>query len=613
MTVPVCLVTMPWQSLDTPSLPIGLLTAVAKGAGMAEPAAYYGNLRWAEFLMAATGGRIGPADYQSVADDGIFDQLGDWVFTGVLHDDPDFGVAELTTYAGERGIDITAVTSMREHAAAFVDLVVADLHEIGPSLVGFTSTFMQNVPSLTVARRLKELEPGLKIVFGGGNCDGPMGAAIHRNFPFVDFVISGEGEEAFPALISALAGDQPLDVVPGLCWRGPDGGQRCNPQRPPLPASQLPVPDFAGWFDDIRQSPVNEHVEPKLTIETARGCWWGEKHHCTFCGLNGTLMKFRSKQPDAVLAELGELVRRHQVLDVIVVDNIIDNAFLTTVIPRIAKLGWSLRIHYEVKSNLRRAEIQALRDAGVCHIQPGIESLVRPVLKIMDKGVSPVRNIRTLREGESAGLTVSWNWLYGFPGERAGDYAPVLRQLPRLMHLQPPQGAARIVLERFSPYFNDPALGFAGRTTSQAYQHVYDLTEEDLRDMVYLFDAPPRGLTDDEVKELTVALDAWKAGYPDSSLVRADEADAIVIQDHRVGWPAAECRIEDPMLCAAYAELEHGRSVPALARRLTDGGFAVSEGELLTWLAGLDAAGLVFRDQDQWIALATTWVPVKVA
>lgn len=613
MTVPVCLVTMPWQSLDTPSLPIGLLTAVAKGAGMAEPAAYYGNLRWVELLMAATGERIGPNDYQSVADDGIFDQLGDWVFTGALHDDPDFGVAELSAYADERGIDISTVASMREHAAPFVDLVAADLLELSPSLVGFTSTFMQNVPSLAVAKRLKEIKPDLKIVFGGGNCDGPMGAAIHRNFPFIDFVVSGEGEEAFPALISALARGEPLDAVPGLCWRGRDGGQRCNPQRPPLSADRIPVPDFAGWFDEIRQSPVNEHVEPKLTIETARGCWWGEKHHCTFCGLNGTLMKFRSKQPDAVLAELGQLVRRYQALDLIVVDNIIDNAFLATVIPRIAELGWDLRIHYEVKSNLSQADIQALRDAGVCHIQPGIESLVGPVLKIMDKGVSPVRNIRTLRDSESAGLTVSWNWLYGFPGERSGDYAPVLRQLPRLMHLQPPQGVARIVLERFSPYFNNPALGFAGRTTSQAYRHVYDLAEEDLQDMVYLFDAPPRGLTENEIKELTVALDVWKAGYPDSSLVRVDEADATLIRDHRIGWSAAEHRIEGPILRAAYAQLEHARSLPALARRLEDRGFAVSEGDLTTWLADLDAVGLVFRDQGQWIALATTSPPVKVA
>jgi ribosomal peptide maturation radical SAM protein 1 len=612
MTVPVCLVAMPWQSLDTPSLPIGLLTAVAKRAGVAELGAYYANLRWAEFLMAATGERIGPDQYRSVADDGIFDELGDWVFTGVLHDDPEFGVPELAAYSAEHDVDIATVTTMREHAAAFVDLVAAEVLAQGPSLVGFTSTFMQNVPSLAAAKRLKQLDPSLRIIFGGGNCDGPMGAAIHRNYRFVDFVVRGEGEEAFPALVGALSSGDPLSDVPGLCWRRPDGSQECNPVPPPLPASRIPVPDFTEWFNRIEASPVNEHVEPKLTMETARGCWWGEKHHCTFCGLNGSLMKFRSKDPDAVMAELAELVRRHQVLDVIVVDNIIDNNFLTTLLPRIAGLGWDLRIHYEVKANLRPSEIRALHDAGVCDIQPGIESLVSPVLKIMDKGVSPIRNIRTLRDAESEGLTVSWNWLYGFPGERISDYAPVLRQLPRLVHLQPPSGAARIVLERFSPYFSDTTLGFPERTVSSVYRHVYDLGEEELRDMVYLFDTPPRGLTDADAKELKDMLAAWQAGHRDSSLARSEAAGGVLIEDRRVGWPAADHRIGDPALCAAYAELEHGRSVPALARHLEETGYQLTERELTAWLDRLDSAGLVYRDHGRWIALATTSIPVKV-
>ena len=29
-------------------------------------------------------------------------------------------------------------------------------------------------------------------------------------------------------------------------------------------------------------------TEPELLFETSRGCWWGERLHCTFCGLNGT-------------------------------------------------------------------------------------------------------------------------------------------------------------------------------------------------------------------------------------------------------------------------------------------------------------------------------------
>jgi ribosomal peptide maturation radical SAM protein 1 len=376
--------------------------------------------------------------------------------------------------------------------------------------------------------------------------------------------------------------------------------------------SAIPMPDYDDWFAALEASPINEYIEANLVMETARGCWWGEKHHCTFCGLNGTLMEFRSKSADAVLAELTTLVSRHKTLDVIVVDNIIDNGYFSTVLPRIAELGWDLRVHYEVKANLKPTEIAAFRDAGVAHVQPGIESLVSPVLKLMDKGVSGVRNVRTIRDGESAGLTVSWNWLYGFPGERFADYRPVTDQLARLVHLQPPDGFSRILLERFSPYFRNPELGFAERTTGRPYRHVYRIDEADLHDMVYMFDTPNQGLTDGEARELRAMVDRWRDGYPDSSLTWRDDGSSIVIEDRRIGWPAAEHRIDSAELCAAYRCLEEGRSVQGLRRRLETLGYAVAVDKLDAWLAELAANGLVFEENGQWISLATTAVPIKV-
>ncbi len=604
---------MPWQALESPSLPIGLLRAAVTDAGMPDPATYHGNLRWAEFLLSETDGELGPPEYNDVAESGLFDGLGDWVFTGVLHDDESFGVEALRDYARERGIRLDVIERMRHQASAFIDLAAAEILSSRPDVVGLTSTFMQNVPTLAVARRLKSLAPNLRIAVGGGNCDGPMGPALHRNFPFLDFVVSGEGEVAFPALLAALTDGRPPTDVPGLCWRDHDGSQRRNNMAPPLSPGQIPTPVFDDWFHRLAESPVSEYVEPKLILESARGCWWGEKHHCTFCGLNGTLMQFRAKSPDRVLDELTSHISAHQVLDVIMVDNIIDNRYFSEVLPRIADLGWDLRIHYEVKSNLKPTEITALRQAGVAHVQPGIESLVSPVLRLMDKGVTGVRNVRTLRDCESAGLTASWNWLYGFPGEHASDYEPVLRQLPALVHLQPPAGASRILLERFSPYFANPALGFPERTTARAYRHVYALPEDDLHDMVYLFDTAPAGLTDVDAKPLLELLDRWSANYPSSSLCYMDTGEEIVITDRRVGWSTHGHRITKPALRLAYLELEHGRTVVALSRRLAEQ-YAVDVGvdDLTAWLERLAAAGLVFVENGTWITLATRSEPVKV-
>lgn len=268
MAPAVCLVSMPWQSLDMPSLPVGLLESATVAAGLPKPWAYHGNLRWAEFLMAKSGGVIGPAEYHAVAGDPAAGELGDWVFTGVLHGDPGFGVAELREYAAGRGLDM--VSAMRDSATAFVELAAVEIRRMRPAVVGFTATFTQNVASLALARRLKELDPGLTIVLGGANCDGPMGVAIHRNYPFVDYVIRGEGERAFPALLIALADGSPLGLVPGLCWREPDGTQHRNPAPASVPPRDDLTPDYGDWLDRVQRSTVIAHIEPKLATLAAR-------------------------------------------------------------------------------------------------------------------------------------------------------------------------------------------------------------------------------------------------------------------------------------------------------------------------------------------------------
>src|SRR5262245_43831730 len=144
---------------------------------------------------------------------------------------------------------------------------------------------------------------------------------------------------------------------------------------PPLPPEQIAQPDYTDFFTRFQVSIARSWAEPKLTLESSRGCWWGEKHHCTFCGLNGSFMQFRGKRAELFLDEIVHLVKRHRVMDVIVVDNIIEMGYFNSLLPALAESGYDLRIHYEVKANLRRHQLRALYDAGIVLVQPGIESL----------------------------------------------------------------------------------------------------------------------------------------------------------------------------------------------------------------------------------------------
>ncbi|MFF4561634.1 RiPP maturation radical SAM C-methyltransferase [Streptomyces sp. NPDC001435] len=616
------LVTMPWHPIDLPSLQVGLLHRLVRQARPAdEVTEFHGSLRWAEFLLEHSGGRLRLGDYVAVGSDSIFHGLGDWVFSGVLYDDPDWGSARLRAYAADRDVFIDTALDMRPYAAGFIDECAAEVLAAEPDVVGFTTTFMQNVSSLALARELKRRRPELTVVFGGSNCDGPMGHALHRNHRFVDHVVRGEGEYALPALLRHVdAGTPPVDV-PGLCWWDGDISRANTETRRTVVPADIPSPDYDQWQAALEASPVLEYVHPKLVVEGARGCWWGEKHHCTFCGLNGSSMAFRAKPGERLWEEIDRLVRRHRILDIVTVDNIIDMAYFRDFLPRVVDSGWDLRLHYEVKSNLTPDQLRLLGRSGTVHIQPGIESLGSRVLDLMDKGVSGARNIRTLRECENHALTCSWNLLYGFSGETAEDYAHVVDQLPALVHLQPPSGAHRIQLERFSPHFTDPGLGFGKRRPAAMYQHVYDLPEDELTDLVYLFDTEDAGIGGETENRLKAAVAQWRAGHHTSRLLfeeaeaeGAEEADAaaLLVHDRRQGRAPATHRFTG-WAAAALRRLEDGRTESALHRLLTEDGHCVSPEALHEWLQHVFALGLLFRDGPTYVSLPTWDETVRMA
>ncbi|MFE6743374.1 RiPP maturation radical SAM C-methyltransferase [Streptomyces tubercidicus] len=604
----VLLVNMPWSPIDLPSLALGILRRSVDERTSGRADVLHANLEFTDWITRRT--TFTADDYQFYALSSYFMGCGDWVFSSALYDDPEWRVAEFSASMRGKLREERLRMSKELHRVVpeFVQEIAERIVAAGPEVVGFTSTFQQNTAALAAVKYVKRLAPHIRTVMGGANCDAEQGAATHRNFPFLDFVVRGEGEAAFPQLLTALDEGGGLSGVPGLCHRDADGTSVANPMstRPLPPATILP-PDYSGYFERLSASVARNWVEPKLVVEGARGCWWGEKHHCTFCGLNGSFMQFRSKSPDTFYEEIMELARRHRVLDMYLVDNILDMGYLTTVLPRIIDSGYDLRMHIEIKANMRRTQLRTLAQAGMIYVQPGIESLNSRVLDLMDKGVSGCQNVRMLRDGAETGLSVSWNYLHGFPGESAADYEPVIAQIPALEHLDPPVDlSARIAIERFSPYFNRPELGFTGLRPEEHYRFTYDLPESELLDLAYVFEAPERGITEPTVTALNDALGAWKKHHTDSRLTHADLGDRIVLvsRRHAFDWGALE--LTTPTELAAFRLLDQPHAPAALTRKLAARlpGHTVDEAAVRALLQHWVTLGLVFTDGGQYVHLA---------
>lgn len=609
--VRVALVNMPFAMADRPSIQCGLLKAGLGRLGHAVDV-FYLNLE-----LAA---ELGSSPYSTLARLRTDQLLGEWLFSvaafGPRDDEAAYRDAcpSLEGTCRELELDFEHLCRLRnEVLPAWIERQSRDIEWGSYKVVGFTSTFEQNTAAFSLARYLKERHPGLVTVFGGANFDGGMGREYLRALPFIDYVVTGEGDQAFPALVERIARGESASGLPGVSGRN---GSAASPLVDGGPASAvqnldaLPDPDYDEYFATLfrlGRERVLGDGPPLLLFETARGCWWGQKQHCTFCGLNATGLLFRSRSPEGVQEQLRRLAGRYKIVNFEAVDNIMDHRYLEQLCAPLLKERCDYQIFYEVKSNLRPAQLRTMARAGITSIQPGIESLSSHILSLMRKGVTMLQNVRLLKWAYYYGMRVGWNILTGFPGETEEDYDCQLRILPLLYHLPPPAGSGRIWLERFSPYFFDSSFPVRNVRPREAYRFVYP-PEIDLQQVAYFFDYEMDGvLPEERHQSLHEQVQAWRDRWqrnPLPVLVYQKAPDWIQVVDRRGEEPSAHAFQRRHALIYDFCN-ETDRTTEAIREHLrsTEGG-DISAAEVSACLDDLCAPSLMLEEDGHFLSLA---------
>lgn len=604
----ILLLSMPFGAMERPALGLSLLKARLTRDGIACDVRYP-SLTFADLL--------GAEEYQWISSTLPYIAFsGDWCFAEALHgprQEADAGyltkVLQETWHLGAE--DIARVKAVRAMAGKFLDHCMGCIPWKEYAAVGFTSTFEQNLASLALAKRLKAAHPQIANVFGGANWEGEMGEELHRQFGFVDYVCPGEADESFPVLAALLLAGAAKSAAlpPGIVYR--KGGRSLSTGRsiPVRDMDALPMPDFSDYFREWSESSAALTAVPMILIETSRGCWWGDKSHCTFCGLNGATLAYRSKGGARALEEMRFLSDRWQTDRIEMVDNILNMRYFSDLLPALAADGRPWEIFYEVKANLSRAQVASLRAAGVARIQPGIESLSDHVLKLIRKGTCGLRNVQLLKWCREYGIGVDWNILYGVPGETREDYDDMLAMFPAIEFLDPPVACGPIRMDRFSPYFEKPEeFGLINVRPMKPYAFLYPFPQECLMRIAYHFDfdyrpgEAPAGYADDVIrsaeewrqKEERGLL--WSVRQPDGSLLLCDSRPGAVL--HEVKLSGCEA--------AAYGFCDAFHSFAAIVQHLREGwpGVEISEEGVRAFLESLAANRLMITDGPNWLSLA---------
>lgn len=600
----VLLASMPFSTLHYPGIGISLLKPALERAGVACDIRYF-------FLNFVD--RIGIGAYDQITDPQHYQSLvGEWIFAdaGNGDDNADQSLEYLQNVFRRQYPELYSVDRLITFLAARADannFISTCLDEIDCfyDLIGFTTSFQQTLSSLALARQLKQRRPNTTIVFGGANCRGEMGLELLRRYSFLDAVCLDEGDQTFPEYVGRLAAGLPVNGIAGMAVR--QHGVIMEPWALSAPVADLdalPDPDFSDFYRQHAQSAAAAQGSPAVLIETARGCWWGAKHHCTFCGINGISMAFRSKSQDRAYDEISRLADRYGT-DFVSVDAILDHQYFSGLLPRLAADGPLITMYVEAKSNLRPHQIALLSQAGAKKVQPGIEALDSDVLALMRKGCTMLQNVQTLKIAAECGVYIEWNLLHGFPGESRESYQRTAELIPHLIHLQPPNAVGRVRADRFSPYFERPQEFGIRIDPLPGYQYIFPFDDDGVRGLAYHFLIHPehKADTDEYDEPASPALSEillWKQFHTASALTVEEIGSGLLVRDERWGspcreWPLQGCTAEVYRACWQII------SRRAIGTALST---AYDETEIERSLAALVAASLVLTEKGNYLALA---------
>jgi anaerobic magnesium-protoporphyrin IX monomethyl ester cyclase len=287
-----------------------------------------------------------------------------------------------------------ALVSLAGNAGPGHDVAVADLilvqdsvvptverlmREHDPDVVGLSVMTFQRRTALRLVRLIRAIKPGVTIVAGG--YDPSLAPEAYEPLDAgIDYIVRGEGELTFRALLRALSRGEEVSAIPGLSFRAGHASGAGFTHLPARPISRLEdggvaLPDrgarvltgytFLGRGIDI--------------VETSRGC----TYDCSFCSIIEMRGRnFHTFDLSRVLADIADARLRGARAIFIVDDNITLNVARFEALCRAIVEAGLNDVHYIVQAmtssiaNAGATLAPLMRKAGFRYVFLGIENVL---------------------------------------------------------------------------------------------------------------------------------------------------------------------------------------------------------------------------------------------
>jgi ribosomal peptide maturation radical SAM protein 1 len=606
---PLMLIAAPWALFNRPSIQVASLKAFVQQRFPQLPAQ-------AAHLHLETAVHIGYRLYQKVSEKSW---VAEAVAASLLYPENSREIEELflRESAGSRELRDVGLARLASGLNTVVDRFLDSVPWSRFGLVGFSVSLCQTTSSLLLISRLKARHPFLPVVVGGSTFAGEHPETLSKLFPGINHLVRGEGENSL------------ADLVAHYCQKD-DEVVQAPPQLPPAGAiadlDTLPSPDFGEYFLFLKTLPDSRRFFPVLPLEMSRGCRWQARYDhqggsensgrgaCAFCNLNLQWQGYRHKSATKVAAEISLLTKRHQVLSLAFMDNLLPPKDGDNLMRILGGDGQDLQIFAEIRADTTADRLHTMYRAGVRSLQVGIEALSSTLLEKMGKGTSVMDNIEMMRHCEALGIPHGGNLLLRFPGSDEDDVAQTLANMRRVWVFRPLQ-AVHFWLGLHSPVHDHPTT--YNITPTGNHRHWKTLLGKRLAGQLQLLIQGYRGQQRNQQRlwsPVASALKTWQRSYSALStegsgrnrspiLSYQDGGDFLILSERKIGGDHLTHRLPSASR-RLYLYCRTSRSRVQLQTAFA----GISSDRLDGFLAMMVDKGLMFEENMRYLSLA---VPIE--
>ena len=344
---------------------------------------------------------------------------------------PPLGILYIaSSVQSKRSDDVRVIDAFCENLTR--DELVARVVRETPDVFGMncsTHTFLDAIGTL---EKVKELLPSTKLVLGGFHATFAA-ERILEAYPFLDYLVKGEGEHAFPKLLECIEGGRrPVDVE-GISY-AESGRMVCNEPVLIEDLDSLPIPNRA-LADKVDYGYFHKNIRLTFgkftTISSSRGC----PYKCAYCSCAAfSQRKWRPRSPENVVAELERLQSDGYECAVFVDDNLTHSRTrMRRICELIMEKKIDMRFYCEGRVDSASLELmKTMKRAGFDVIYFGVESPQKHVLDYYSKTIGPDQAAKAVENARKAGMIVVTSYIMGAPVESIEDMNETVNFIKRV-------------------------------------------------------------------------------------------------------------------------------------------------------------------------------------